>query len=107
MALPVYRVVRHRNSAAFISKMNKLPFTFSFNFFGIISISATYIGLAYFHLGLWGLILIPLAVQAIYNNWKWNMVVNRYLHTTEIRLMRQGTADLMRIIGNKIFESKS
>lgn len=77
MALPVYRVVRHRNSAAFISMKNKLPFTFSLFFFGII-----------------------------YNNWKWNMMVNWYLHTTEIKLMRQGTADLMRIIGSKIFESK-
>ena len=37
----------------------------------------------------------------------WNQVVNRYLHTTEIRLMRQGTADLMRIVGNKIFKTKS
>lgn len=42
-----------------------------------------------------------------YNNWKWNMVENRYLHTTEIKLMRQGMADLMRIIGNKIFKSES
>ena len=37
----------------------------------------------------------------------WNQVVNRYLHTTEIRLMRQGTADLMRIVGKKIFKTKS
>ena len=37
----------------------------------------------------------------------WNQVVNRYLHTTEIRLMRQGTADLMRIVGNKLFKTKS
>ena len=107
LALYLYLLNRHRNSTSFIVTMNKLPYTFSFIFFGIISISATYIGLAYFHLGLWGLILIPLAVQSIYNNWKWNMMVNRYLHTTEIKLMRQGTADLVRIIGNKIFESKS
>ncbi|WP_293989347.1 O-unit flippase-like protein [uncultured Megasphaera sp.] len=103
LAFAMYLLSRHRNSAAFISTMNKLPFTFSFIFFGIISISATYIGLAYFHLGLWGLILIPLAVQSIYNNWKWNQVVNRYLHTTEIKLMRQGTAELMRMVGEKIF----
>lgn len=107
LALSIYLLNRHRSSACFISTMNKLPYTFSFIFFGVISISATYIGLAYFHLGLWGLILIPLAVQSIYNNWKWNQVVNRYLHTTEIRLMRQGTADLMRIVGNKIFKTKS
>lgn len=107
LALAMYLLSRHRNSAAFISTMNKLPYTFSFIFFGVISICATYVGLAYFHLGLWGLILIPLAVQSIYNNWKWNQVVNRYLHTTEIRLMRQGTADLMRIVRNKIFKTKS
>lgn len=105
LALSIYLMVRHRNSACFISTMNKLPYTFSFIFFGIISISATYIGLAYFHLGLWGVILIPLVVQSIYNNWKWNQVVNRYLHTTEIKLMRQGTADLLRGIGNKIFKT--
>ncbi|MFV0617020.1 hypothetical protein ACE418_03815, partial [Megasphaera sp. WILCCON 0056] len=71
LALSIYLLNRHRSSACFISTMNKLPYTFSFIFFGVISISATYIGLAYFHLGLWGLILIPLAVQSIYNNWKW------------------------------------
>jgi O-antigen/teichoic acid export membrane protein len=106
LALSMYLLSRHRASAFFICTMNKLPYTFSFIFFGVISISATYIGLAYFHLGLWGLILIPLVVQSIYNNWKWNQVVNRYLHTTEIRLMRQGTADLMRIVGNKLFKTK-
>ena len=103
LALSIYVMVRHRDSACFISTMNRLPYTFSFIFFGIISISATYIGLAYFHLGLWGLILIPLAIQSIYNNWKWNQVVNRYLHTTEIKLIRQGTADLLRIVVNKVF----
>lgn len=98
LALSIYLMVRHRNSACFISTMNKLPYTFSFIFFGIVSISATYIGLAYFHLGLWGLILIPLVVQSIYNNWKWNQVVNRYLHTTEISLLWQGTLDLLNIV---------
>ena len=82
--------------------MNKLPYTFSFIFFGVISISATYIGLAYFQLGLWGLILIPLAVQSIYNNWKWNQVVNYYLDTTEIKLMCQGTIELIQIIKDKL-----
>lgn len=72
-----------------------MKYTSNFIFFGVISISATYIGLAYFHLGLWGLILIPLAIQSIYNNWKWNQVVNRYLHTTEISLMRQGSVKIL------------
>ena len=102
LALSIYLLNRHRNSACFISTMNKLPYTFSFIFFGVISISATYIGLAYFQLGLWGLILIPLAVQSIYNNWKWNQVVNYYLDTTEIKLMCQGTIELIQIIKDKL-----
>ena len=65
MTFPVYRGGRHRNSAVFISTMNKLPYTFRFIFFGIISINAIYIELSYFHLVLWGLILIPLVVQSI------------------------------------------
>lgn len=106
LAFSIYLLNRHRNSAGFIVTMNKLPHTFSFIFFGIISLGATYIGLAYFHLGLWGLILIPLAVQSVYNNWKWNQVVNRYLETTEIGLMKSGTADLIRIVSDRIWKKR-
>lgn len=102
LALSMYLLSRHRNSACFISAMNKLPYTFSFIFFGVISISATYVGLSCFNLGLWGLILIPLCIQSVYNNWRWNQVVNRYLHTTEVGLMWQGTRDLARIIKIKL-----
>ncbi len=101
MACSMYLMVRHRNSAAFIATMNKLPYTMSFIIFGVISIVATYIGLSYFNLGLWGLVLIPLVVQSIYNNWKWNQVVNHYLRTTEYRLMKAGTMDLWQIIRKK------
>jgi hypothetical protein len=106
MAFSMYLLGRHRSSACFIATMNKLPYTFSFIFFGSISLGVTYIGLAHFHLGLWGLILIPLAVQSVYNNWKWNQVVNRYLKTTEIGLMKSGTADLIRIVRDRIWKKE-
>ena len=101
MALSMYLMTRHRNSACFIATMNKLPYTMSFIIFGVISIVATYIGLSYFNLGLWGLVFIPLVVQSVYNNWKWNQVVNHYLRTTEYRLMKAGTMDLWQIIRKK------
>lgn len=104
LAVYIYLLSRHRNSTSFIVTMNKLPYTFSFIFFGTISLGATYIGLAHFHLGLWGMILIPLAVQSLYNNWKWNMVVNRYLETNEWQLMLEGTMDLIHGVSRIVME---
>lgn len=101
MAFSMYLMNRHRSSACFIATMNKLPYTMSFIIFGVISIVTTYIGLSYFNLGLWGLVLIPLVIQSVYNNWKWNKVVNHYLRTTEYRLMKAGTMDLWQIICKK------
>lgn len=104
LAFSIYLLNRHRNSASFIVTMNKLPYTFSFIFFGTISLVTTYIGLSRFHMGLWGLILIPLVVQSIYNNWKWNKVVNRYLETTEWNLLAEGTMDLIHGVSWVIWE---
>lgn len=98
MALSIYLMSRHRNSACFISTMNKLPYTFSFIFFGTLSLLLTYIGLSRFGLGIWGLVMIPLLVQSVYNNWKWNQAVNRYLGTNEFQLMKNGTKDLLDIV---------
>ena len=81
--------------------MNRLPYTFSFIFFGVLTLICTYIGLAYFNLGLWGIVLIPLMVQSLYNNWKWNQVVNRYLQTTEYGLMKRGSEILWEIVHKK------
>ena len=81
--------------------MNRLPYTFSFIFFGILTILCTYIGLSRFGLGLWGIVLIPLVVQSLYNNWKWNQVVNHYLQTTEYGLMRFGSKILFDMLCEK------
>lgn len=40
MACSIYLMARHRNSACFIAMMNRLPYTFSFIFFGILTSSA-------------------------------------------------------------------
>lgn len=103
LALSSYLMSRHRSSAGLIATTNRLPYTFSFIFFGVVSLGTTYIALSYFHLGLWGLVLSPLIVQSIYNNWKWNLVVNRYFHITELQLLRDGTMDLVHIVARKIW----
>ena len=101
MACSIYLMARHRNSACFIATMNRLPYTFSFIFFGILTLICTYIGLANFSLGLWGIVLIPLMVQSLYNNWKWNQVVNHYLRTTELGLMKTGSKILLEMASKK------
>ena len=101
MACFLYLMARHRNSACFIATMNRLPYTFSFIFFGILTLLCTYIGLSHFSLGLWGIVLIPLVVQSLYNNWKWNQVVNHYLRTTEYGLMKSGLKILLEMAGKK------
>ena len=50
------------------------------------------------------MILIPLAVQSLYNNWKWNMVVNRYLETNEWQLILDGAMDLIHGISRIVME---
>ena len=94
-------MAHHRNSACFISTMNRLPYIFSFIFFGILTLLCTYIGLSHFSLGLWGIVLIPLVVQSLYNNWKWNQVVNHYLRTTEYGLMKSGLKILLEMACKK------
>ena len=101
MACSLYLMARHRNSACFISTMNRLSYTFSFIFFGILTLLCTYIGLSHFSLGLWGIVLIPLVVQSLYNNWKWNQVVNHYLRTTEYGLMKSGLKILLEMACKK------
>lgn len=101
MACSIYLMARHRNSACFIAMMNRLPYTFSFIFFGILTLICTYIGFVYFSLGLWGIVLLPLMVQSLYNNWKWNQVVNHYLRTTELVLMQTGSKILLEMARKK------
>lgn len=94
LSLSTFLLTRHRNSAWFISTMNTIPYTFSFIFFGIISLIGAYISMQYYHMGLYGLIIAPLIIQSIYNNWHWNKKVNHYLNTTEWRILHLGIREL-------------
>ena len=102
LAFSMWLMCRHGNSTWFISTMNKLPFTFSFVLSGIASIILTFVFMDYFRMGVWGLILGTLIVQSLYNNWKWNYVVNEYLDTNEWLLVKSGIKSLMRKVILKI-----
>lgn len=85
-----------------ISTWNTLPYTFAFIVFGVLSVLSTYIGLAFFDLGITGLICIPLVVESFYNNWKWVVVVNKFYNITELDTLTFGFRELVVIIRKKI-----
>lgn len=90
LALNILFLQRHRISASFIANMNKLPYVKSFIFWGIMSLVISYVFMKYFNWGIYALIVLPLFVQSLYNNWKWNSVVNNYLNINEIKLVING-----------------
>lgn len=98
LACSMILLTRHRNSAWFISTMNTLPYTFAFIAYAILSVIASYLGLALFNLGIMGLICIPLLVESIYNNWYWNVVVNQYLEISELDIVRTGVIESKEIL---------
>lgn len=105
LACSMFLMARHRISASFISTTNQLPYTFSFIFFAILSTLAIYIGLSHFHVQLIEVILIPLCIQAVYNHWKWNMVVNKKLNFNELTLFLFGSKELFIYIRTKFVKA--
>lgn len=69
--------------------------------FGVLSVLGTYIGLAFFHLGIIGLIGIPLIIESLYNNWKWVVVVNRFYHISELETVKFGYSEVKRLLRSK------
>lgn len=101
LAFSMLLMNRHRWAACLISTWNTLPYTFAFILFGVLSVLGTYIGLAFFHLGIIGLIGIPLIIESLYNNWKWVVVVNRFYHISEFETVKFGYSEVKRLIRSK------
>lgn len=101
LALSMLFMTRHRYAACLISTWNTLPYTFAFILFGVLSVLGTYIGLAFFHLGIIGLIGIPFIIESLYNNWKWVVVVNRFYHISEFETVKFGYSEVKRLLRSK------
>lgn len=101
LAFSMLLMNRHRWAACLISTWNTLPYTFAFILFGVLSVLGTYIGLAFFHLGIIGLIGIPLIIESLYNNWKWVVVVNRFYHISELETVKFGYSEVKRLLRSK------
>lgn len=94
-------IQRHTLSASFISNMNNLPYFKSFILFSLMGTILTYIVMKFIYCDIYLLIIIPMFVQFLYNNWKWNIVVNKYLKTNEYKLLKNGANMLYKLYINK------
>lgn len=79
------------NFAAIISDTNIIPYTGSFVVSSIVGVLVTVVFVS-IGMGMWGLILGHLLVQAMYNNWAWVRYVCRMLGIGLIPLLKQGAS---------------
>lgn len=66
-------------SASFISNTNEIPYVRAFEISAVLSVIAGLVFCQFLGLGVWGLILGPALVQALYNNWRWTGLVFKRL----------------------------
>lgn len=94
LSINFFLIQRHRLSTSFISNMNKLPYVNSFIISSVLGVIITFCIMKYFNGGIMTLIIVPLMIQMLYNNWKWNKVVNKYLDINEVILLKTGYKEL-------------
>lgn len=90
LALHMFLMARHRRFACFIAASNTLPYTLSFIVSGLAATAASYVSMRCFALGVYGLILPPLVIQMLYNNWRWPQYFLRSIGLSEFSMLRLG-----------------
>lgn len=91
-------------AASFISTTNTLPYTNAFIISSVISIFASYLLALYSSMGLWALILAPLAVALCYNAWKWPKYTLNMLEVSVIPFLREGVNVALIQVKNIIYK---
>lgn len=91
LAFHMFLLGRHRSSGGIIVMTNQLPYTKAFILSAVFGFLLSAFFTGYCGWGIYGLILGPLFVQSLYNNWYWNHYVAKRLGTTEFGFVRDGT----------------
>jgi len=71
----------HSLAASFLLAKNEVPFFIASLWSGFTTLILLWLLLSYSGLGLWSLILAPGITQAVYQNWKWPLVLINELRT--------------------------
>jgi len=101
MAITNFLDKHHNLFSQFIVCGNEVPFVKPSVISGILVIIISGLTLKFTNLGLMGLVLSQMLVQAAYNNWKWPYVVCKELHVGLLDLYRLGVSQLKQKIFGK------
>lgn len=99
----MFLLKHHCCYASYISNTNYVPYTNSFLISSIIATILSFIAIKFTFLGVWGLIIPPLIVQAVYNNWIWPHKVLKSLDINLIESIKIGINELRNLINIKRF----
>lgn len=97
IAVYEFLLKHHSYYASYISNTNNVPYMKSFISSSIIGIVFAFVLIRETNLGLWGLILPQIIVQAIYNNWAWPCKVMRSLSTNPIEMVKIGLREIFKL----------
>ncbi len=85
----------HSCNASFISNMNIVPYVWGYIISSCIGIALAFGILKFYNIGIYGLVLSQLAVQLVYNNWRWPLYVFRYLKMNLFDVVKIGTKEII------------
>lgn len=85
-------------AGAYLMSTNKISFVKSNLISGVLIVFFSYLSIAEFSLGIWGLILCHGVVQLSYNNWKWISISIEDLGGNFIGLLIDGKNEIKRMI---------
>lgn len=89
---------------SYISNFNKLPYTIPFIVSSVCSVFLSFIVAKYTNLGIWALIIAPLAVALVYNAWRWPIYVLKDNNIGFCEFISMGCSTVKNIIKKKINE---
>lgn len=75
LAIQCYLDTNHANAADFLTSKNEVPFFKASLLSAAGVVVVLYIFETQLNMGLWGMILAPAIVQALYQNWRWPLMV--------------------------------
>ncbi|WP_297712634.1 O-unit flippase-like protein [Clostridium sp.] len=88
-----FLLTQHTYYASYISNSNYIPYVKAFLISSITGTIFTVVLIKVFNFGIWGLIIAPLIVQLIYNNWNWPYRVLKSLNITPLQMLVIGYSE--------------
>jgi O-antigen/teichoic acid export membrane protein len=98
MFIYMFLLQHHSLYASYISNTNRLPYVKSFVISSIFTIIFELLLLSLTNLGIWSLLVGPIFVQLVYNNWRWPIFVLNELNINIFEFIKLGILELYKNI---------